>query len=617
LNPIGNKNVEENDALSFDVSASDPDEDNLSFSSSSLPSGATFEDNASGGKTFSWTPEFGQSGSYSVTFSVQDDGSPVASDDETISISVGDVNRPPVLDSIGNRSVSENDSLSIALSGNDPDDDVLSYSASNLPSGAVLQSNASGSKTFSWTPSFSQSGNYSVTFSVSDNGSPSLSDDETVTITVGDVNRPPVLGAIGNRTIIEGETLSITLTGRDPDGDSLSYSASGLPAGAAFSNNGSGSKTFSWTPEFTQAGTYSITFFVSDGGARALSDQETIRITVGESNRPPSLNAIGNRAVDEGETLSIELSGSDPDGDELSYSASNLPTGSLFEDNSAGSKTFSWTPGYTQAGNYSTTFFVTDNGAPPLNDHETVAIAVGNVDRPPTLSNVGDRTVAEGDFLSITLNGSDPDGDPLQYSASDLPTGALFADGVFSWQPDFEQAGNYSVSFTVSDSGGNSDSETIIITVGDVNRPPTLSVVGDRQTNTTRRIHISVSASDLDGHSVSITASGLPRGASFVDGMFDWTPTENQVGAFSVTFVATDEEGGTDTEVVSFTIFSQGDINRDGQVNSIDIELLEGYLRSQPTDDNQHYDIDGDGFITIMDLRAAGLRCSVSTGCVR
>ncbi len=98
----------------------------------------------------------------------------------------------------------------------------------------------------------------------------------------------------------------------DPDGDTLTYSATGLPAGASFDP---GTRTFSWAPSFDQAGTYAnVRVEVSDG---TLADSEEIAITVSNANGPPLLNAIGNRSVDEGQLLEFTVSATDPDGDTL------------------------------------------------------------------------------------------------------------------------------------------------------------------------------------------------------------------------------------------------------------------------------------------------------------
>jgi len=98
---------------------------------------------------------------------------------------------------------------------------------------------------------------------------------ETVTITVADVNRVPILSKIGDLSVSEGDTVSLVLLGSDPDGDSLSYSVSENPVGSSLDG-----ATFSWTPGTDQSGTYSVTFTVSDGNGGAVS--ETITITVAD-----------------------------------------------------------------------------------------------------------------------------------------------------------------------------------------------------------------------------------------------------------------------------------------------------------------------------------------------
>ena len=67
----------------------------------------------------------------------------------------------------------------------------------------------------SWTPGYDQSGSYSpVTFSVTDGTD---TDSETIEITVSNVNRAPVLGSIGDRTVAEGSSLSFTLSATDAE----------------------------------------------------------------------------------------------------------------------------------------------------------------------------------------------------------------------------------------------------------------------------------------------------------------------------------------------------------------------------------------------------------------
>jgi hypothetical protein len=160
--------------------------------------------------------------------------------------------------------------LRFTISASDTDNTPLIYSASNLPPGANFDPQT---RTFSWTPSFDQAGIYpNIHFQVSDG---ELTDSEDITITVINVDRPPVLDFVGNKLVNEEELIEFTISAADPDKDPLNCSASNLPPGATF---GPQTRTFSWTPSFGQRGSYpGIHFEVSDG---ELIDFEDITITV-------------------------------------------------------------------------------------------------------------------------------------------------------------------------------------------------------------------------------------------------------------------------------------------------------------------------------------------------
>ncbi len=525
LTSIGDQATDEGATLAFTLFGSDPDVDALTYSSPNLPNGATLID-----ADFSWTPDFDQAGAHSVTFEVSDGD---LTDDETITITVTNINRAPVLAAIGNKSVEENATLAFTLSGSDPDNDGLTYSASNLPEGATLIGTG-----FSWTPTEVQLGAYDVTFEVSDGY---LITDETITITVTNVNQAPVLAAIGDQTVDEGSTLAFTLPGSDPDGDALTYSSPNLPNGATLID-----ADFSWTPDFAQAGAHSVTFEVSDGN---LTANETITIAVANINQAPVLTAIGDKGINENATLAFTLSGSDPDGDALTYSSPDLPTGAVLD-----GVDFSWTPDYDQAGPYDVTFEVTDG---VLTANETITITVNDVNRAPVLSSIGDQTVNEGATLTFALSGSDPDGDALIYSSPDLPTGATL-DGVsFSWTPDYDQSGTYNVTFEVSD-GDLTANEIITITVYGINQAPVLATIGDQTVDEYANLSFSLSGSDPDGDALTYSATNLPAGATLVGADFSWTTDYDNAGAYGVTFEVTDGDLTAD-ETITITV---NNINR-------------------------------------------------------
>ena len=193
----------------------------------------------------------------------------------------GAVNQPPVLDPIGDKTVSEGQLLQFTVTATDPDGDDLTFSASNLPPGATFTTSTA---TFSWTPGFSDAGNYpDVEFTVTDDGDPMELDVELITITVGDVNRAPVFTNPGPQDILEDEELSFSVSATDPDGDTVTLSASGTPTGATFSTS---TGSFTWTPSLAQAGVYVVSFIATDDGTPQESASIDVVITVGDNPTP-------------------------------------------------------------------------------------------------------------------------------------------------------------------------------------------------------------------------------------------------------------------------------------------------------------------------------------------
>jgi probable HAF family extracellular repeat protein len=196
LAPIGNRTIDELQLLSFIATATDNDvpANSLTFSLENgvaglVPTGASI--NPTTGE-FTWTPTEAQGpGSYTFDVVVTDNGSPILSDRETITVTVHEVNVAPVLAPIGNQTIDERVLFTFTASATDADlpANSLSFSLENglaglVPTGASINPTTGE---FTWTPTEAQ-GPASYTFDVvvTDNGSPILSDRETITITVNE-----------------------------------------------------------------------------------------------------------------------------------------------------------------------------------------------------------------------------------------------------------------------------------------------------------------------------------------------------------------------------------------------------------------------------------------------
>jgi hypothetical protein len=271
------------------------------------------------------------------------------------------------------------------------------------------------------------------------------------------------------------------------------------------------------------------------------------------ANNAPVLAAIGDQSVSEKALLSFSIAGTDPDGDPLTYSAINLPTGASF---SPATRTFAWTPTNNQNGTYQVTFRVSDG---KVAVSQTVKIAVSDVaNRAPVLAPIGSQSTRERALLSFSVDATDPDGDALTYLVAGLPSGASFANQVFSWTPTVGQAGSYSITFSVSD-GESTDVEKITITVYDnSNRPPVLADIGDKTVNENALLSFPLSATDPDGDALTYSATGLPSGTNFANQVFSWIPNYDQAGSYPVTFAVTDGEL-TDSEQITIVVANISD----------------------------------------------------------
>jgi len=383
-------------------------------------------------------------------------------------------NQPPALSSIGAKSINEGSQLAFTAVAADPDaGQTLMYSLDpGAPQGASINPS---SGVFIWTPSEAQGpGSYPITVRVTDNGSPALSDFETIAITVNEVNTSPSLAFVNNQSVNEGSLLTFVASASDPDvpANALTFSLDpGAPAGASINpTNG----TFSWTPTEAQGpGTNSITVRVTDNGSPALSDAQTFAVVVNEVNVAPVLAPIGNKVVSEGSNLTFIATATDPDtpANTLVFSLDpGAPAGASIDPTNG---TFSWTPTEAQGpATNSITVRVTDNGSPALSDAKTFTVAVNEVNVAPVLAATTNQTVTAGILLSITNSATDADmpANALSFSLDPgAPVGAtITTSGLFTWTPSTNQApSTNSITVRVTDDGSPplSDAKTFTIVV--------------------------------------------------------------------------------------------------------------------------------------------------------
>ncbi len=462
----GAQTVGEGVSLVFVVSATDADGQPLFFRASGLPSGATFRDLHDNTGSFSWTPDFTQAGTYGPTFIVDDTFGGV--DAKGVPITVTNVNQAPVLDPIGDREVERGSSMSIFLSGMDPDGDAVNYSTANLPSYASFTDYGDGGASLGLAPPADMvPGTTSMTVSLSDG---SLTSSETFSITVYALGSqfPPVLSAIGDQTVAEGATSNVSVSATDADQDPMTWSIS-LPGFASFtttsSTAGSASGTMTLAPTYCASGTYSASIGVSDG---SMSDNESFVITVSDMNRAPAWTVPqGGYAMtlSEGGSANLTVHASDPDqgcgtaAPTLWYTGTGAPTSLTVSltDLGAGDGTLHVAGSFDAAGSYTLQLTAKDALDPALATNVSVGVTVTSTDRAPVASAGGPYSGLLAQPLTMSASGSsDPDGDALTYAWS-YGDGGVGAGAEVSHT--YAATGRYNVVVNASD-GSLADADT-------------------------------------------------------------------------------------------------------------------------------------------------------------
>jgi len=521
----------EGQVIALQIAGGDPDHDALGYTMSGLPDGFAIEP-ATG--IIRGTFDYDSAGTYNVTVGVWDG---VLTAVESFVWTVDETNRAPVVDGLPNRTNAENDTVSIAVSASDPDGHTLSYSALNLPTGVTIDP---GTGLISGTLAYDAAGTYVVEVRVFDGLATTT---RTFTWTVSNVNRAPTASA-DDRTDAENATVSFGITSSDPDGDTLSYSATGLPAGISITPAG----VISGTLGYATAGEYDVVVTVSDG---SLSATAPFHWTVTNTNAPPTIATPGNQTNAEGDSVSVQIAATDEDGQALTFSATGLPPGLAID--STGLITGSLN--YTTAGTYPAVTVTVSDGV--TTSSVTFTWTVTNVNRPPVVVNPGTQSSAEGATISLLISASDPDSDTLSYSATGLPPGLSInpSSGVIAGTLTYAAAGTYTVNVTASDAS-LSDSETFVWNVSNTNRPPTAepdfaTAVQGQSTI----INVLGNDRDEDGvASLSVVSVTQPANGSVVintNGTLTYTANATYVGNTTFSYTITD---GVATSTTTVTV---------------------------------------------------------------
>ncbi|MEO5715680.1 MAG: Ig-like domain-containing protein [Luteolibacter sp.] len=256
-------------------------------------------------------------------------------------------------------------------------------------------------------------------------------------------------------TTTEDTPLAILLSGTDANGDSLTYAIVTSPTKGTLSGT---PPNLTYTPQADYNGSDSFKFKANDGGIDSAA--AAVSITVTAVNDAPVVDAKSLTATED--TASpVVLTGSDKDGNSLTYSIVSSPTNGTL---TGTSPNLSYLPNGNFNGSDSFTYRAYDGSA--YSSAATVSITVTAVNDAP-LAVSKSVTTLQDTSLAITLAGSDAEGSALTYAIVSGPANGELAGTApnLTYAPSSNFSGSDSFTFRTHDGTANSATATISITV--------------------------------------------------------------------------------------------------------------------------------------------------------
>ncbi|MCB4791769.1 MAG: PKD domain-containing protein [Elusimicrobia bacterium] len=365
---------------------------------------------------------------------------------------------------------------------NNTGENTLNWSASATvswlacsPASGSLSSQAVSTVTASVNTTSLSTGTYTGTITVTDPNASNNPQSVTVSLLVKQ-NQPPI--ASFTATPASGQApLTVAFNASassDPDGSITSYSwnfgdgqtGSGATASHVYITSGTFNAALTVTDNLTATNAKSIAITVSAKPKIALNPA-SLTLTATKDGANPAAN----------QTLAFNDGSADTNNQ--FFSIYNIGGGSDFQWTATASP--SWLLCSPSSGVSSATIAVSavSSEIPPGRSTATISISVLNainnpqviqvlldINSPPVFVKISSQTVELKNELSFTVQANDNDkNDSLSYTATNLPQGASFDQStkVFSWVPEPNQKGGYTVYFMVTDPKKASDTMPVFI----------------------------------------------------------------------------------------------------------------------------------------------------------
>ena len=544
--------INEDTIKQWQLSATDIDQDSLSFQIIDFPEAGSLTVLTSGWITY--TPNNNYWGTDHFSF-VADDGLAL-SEKAWITMTVMEVNDKPVVQKIPYNGL-EDGTLSGKLESFDQEHDALTYSLTDLPEHGHFEFLENGEFTFYPESDFEGTD----TFCVIANDGINDSDPTCLSLVILPVNDAPVSLA-KTYTLNEDTLLNDFLIGMDIDNDALSYQllSNGQLGTAQITNRQNGA--FTYTPKSNQHGMDSLIFRVSDGIVNAIPSQLTFVIQ-SVNDAPVANNTQLN--TNEDQRLKGQLSATDIDGDLMTYTIIEPSLKGDFSIINDSTGEFMYFPESNYYGNDQITFQVKDSHG-ELSNIARLDIGIQAMnDQPIAYSDT--LIINEDQAVKSQLNGTDVDADIIWFIIEKKPAIGNIEiinafSGTYLYTPFTDVSGMDAFQFFAYDGKEYSDPATIEIEIVNINDAP-ISQNITVDTMEDHPISSILPASDPDNDALTYEIIRFPYKGQIVlssaDGTYTYTPNKNENGSDTLTFKVNDGRKESAPSTVTFTIYPVND----------------------------------------------------------
>jgi large repetitive protein len=484
---------------------------------------------------FTYVPAADFSGTDTLQFQVSD--GELTSAVATVTFLVAPADDVPVAHA-QDLDLDEDETVELSLTGSDPEGADLLFQVLAPPRG-TLDALDFRTGEVTYTPPADFHGTDSFSFQVSDGVHESVA--AVVRLRVAPVNDAPTT-LDSTLTVLEDGRASGRVHGQDVDGDPLTYTIVEGPEAGQIVGFEPETGAFTYVPEAEYTGSDSLTFQASDGELSSAS--ATVTIDVVAVNDPPVADAQVVE-LDEDETVTLVLVGTDPEGSAVRFSLVTRPRGELGEVD-ARTGIARYTPPADFVGTDSFAFQVSDGEA--TSTPAVVTLQIAAVNDAPVVSSVA-FTVQEDGQVSGVLAAMDPDGDALTITVVAEPgSGQLVAydpdRGTFTYAPTPNFEGTDTLRFQASDGVLTSSIATATFTVNPVNDAPVAQDLGVAAQEDTP-LQIELTGEDVEVDSVTVALRMAPTHGTLTDfdaetGLVTYTPAEDFSGTDVFTYRVSD-----------------------------------------------------------------------------